>query len=122
MTTPTKYQEFVKVGNFTKGERDAEFLAAMGLCGEAGEVSEHVKKHLLHGKDLDLGLVKEELGDVLWYFFHALNVFGFTFEEVAEMNVRKLCDRHPVQYGNSNDWLNGQRAGGFLDSANEMTS
>ena len=51
------YAHFVDVGNFTNGERDAKFLAAMGLCGEAGEVSELLKKHLLHGDDLD----REEL-------------------------------------------------------------
>ena len=99
------YQDFVHVGNFTQDEREAKFLAALGLCGEAGEVSELIKKHLLHGKPLSRDDLRKELGDVLWYFFHALNTFDMSLEEVMEENVRKLCDRHPVQYGNVKNWM-----------------
>jgi NTP pyrophosphatase (non-canonical NTP hydrolase) len=105
-----KYAEFAKIGNFTVGERDAKFLAALGLCGEAGEVSEIIKKHLLHGKDLDRDHLRKELGDVLWYFFHALNTFDMTFEEVANANIRKLCDRYPKGYGDPKKWLVGELA------------
>lgn len=124
-----EYAKFVKHGNFTNDTRDAEFLAALGLTGEAGEVaeliqqhveqervaislcvstanvSERVKKNLIHGKPLDLTRLKDELGDVLWYFFHALNTFDLTFEEVLEGNVRKLCERHPDSNGPAEDWL-----------------
>ncbi len=103
--TPEVFQQFVRIGNFTENERDAKFLSALGLCGEAGEVSEHIKKHLLHGKELDRGELRKELGDVMWYLFHAMNTFGFTFQEVAEQNVVKLCERHPKQYGEPSDWL-----------------
>lgn len=103
--TPEKFQEFVETGNFTEGERDAKFLAAMGLCGEAGEVSELIKKHLLHGKDLNREDLVKELGDVLWYFFHALNAFDVTFNEVVEQNVAKLCARYPDQYGHPETWF-----------------
>ena len=96
--TPKQYAEFVNVGNFTKSERDAKFLAAMGLCGEAGEVSELLKKHLLHGDDLDKDELIKELGDVLWYFFHALNTFDLTFDQVVAENVIKLCHRYPDNY------------------------
>ena len=40
---------------------------ALGLCGEAGEVAEQVKKHFFHGHDLDKHHMIEELGDVAWY-------------------------------------------------------
>lgn len=96
-----RYAEFVNMGNFTESKRDAKFLAAMGLCGEAGEVSEILKKHLLHGKELKREDLKKELGDVLWYFFHTLNVFDFTIGEIARENVRKLCDRYAH---NIKDW------------------
>jgi NTP pyrophosphatase (non-canonical NTP hydrolase) len=102
-----QFQAFVKHGNFTKDERDSKFLAAMGLAGEAGEVCDLLKKHLLHGKELDRDELNKELGDVLWYLFHAFNAFGFTFEEVAEANVEKLCNRYPRQYGFPEDWMDG---------------
>ncbi len=103
-TSPQKYAEFVRIGNFTKSDQDAKFLAAMGLCGEAGEVSELLKKHLLHGKPLNRDALREELGDVLWYLFHALNTFDMTFEEVARENIDKLCKRYPYQYGHPSNW------------------
>lgn len=101
MLNTNRYAEFVRMGNFTKSDRDAKFLAAMGLCGESGEVSEILKKHLLHGKDLNRDELLKELGDVLWYLFHTLNVFNFTIEEVAKENVKKLCSRYSH---NLEDW------------------
>jgi NTP pyrophosphatase (non-canonical NTP hydrolase) len=98
------YSNFVRVGNFTKNERDAKFLAAMGLCGEAGEVSELLKKHLLHGKTLNEEMLIEELGDVLWYFFHTLNTFDISLGDVMRRNITKLCHRYPEQYGDPAKW------------------
>jgi NTP pyrophosphatase (non-canonical NTP hydrolase) len=106
MTSIARYKEFVHHCNFTKNERDSKFLAALGLNGEAGEVSEIIKKHLLHGDDLQRDHLVEELGDVLWYFFHTLNAFDINFTEVMEGNVRKLCERHPASNGPAEDWLN----------------
>ena len=37
---------------------------ALGLCGEAGEVAEQVKKHYFHGHPLNKAHMIEELGDV----------------------------------------------------------
>lgn len=105
-----KYAKFVEVGNFTTGERDAKFLAAMGLAGEAGETCDLIKKHLLHGKELDRDALKKELGDVFWYLVHTCNTFGIPLDEVVEANVVKLCDRYPDQYGDPGEWLSGQPA------------
>jgi NTP pyrophosphatase (non-canonical NTP hydrolase) len=105
MSLPKKYEEFVRIGNFTKGWRDARFLAAMGLAGEAGEVCDMLKKHLLHDKALDKEELKLELGDVLWYLQHTCNTFGIEMEEVAEANIIKLCKRYPDQYGDPEEWI-----------------
>lgn len=102
---PEQYKAFVRHCNFTKNERDSKFLAALGLNGEAGEVSEIIKKHLIHGDDLDKDRLVDELGDVLWYFFHTLNAFDISFDEVMEWNVRKLCQRHPASNGDAAHWL-----------------
>lgn len=107
----SKFEEFVKVGNFTKGDRDAMFLVATGVAGEAGEVCDMLKKHLLHGKDLDRDALKLELGDVLWYVVHGCNTFKIPLQEVIQANVVKLCDRYPNQYGNPEDWIDGDFAG-----------
>jgi NTP pyrophosphatase (non-canonical NTP hydrolase) len=84
-----QFQAFVKHGNFTKDERDSKFLAAMGLAGEAGEVCDLLKKHLLHGKELDRDELNKELGDVLWYLFHAFNAWTAALRSTGGKRTRK---------------------------------
>lgn len=104
MITVEQYRLFVEQGNFTKDARDAQFLSAMGLAGESGEVCDYLKKVLLHGKPLDREKLVDELGDVLWYLIHTMNTFDLTFEEVINHNVHKLCERYPDGYGTPKDW------------------
>jgi NTP pyrophosphatase (non-canonical NTP hydrolase) len=40
---------------------------ALGLCGEAGEVVDLIKKHCFQGHELDVNKLIIELGDVCWY-------------------------------------------------------
>ena len=57
----------------------------LGLCGEAGEVAEKIKKHIRDGRSLEgVGL---ELGDVLWYISALADDLGVTLEEIAQANV-----------------------------------
>jgi NTP pyrophosphatase (non-canonical NTP hydrolase) len=75
--------------------RDRLAVAALGLVGEAAEVSEAVKKHLGHGHDLDTLAMLEELGDVLWYIAEMTTILGAELGVVAGMNVAKLRARYP---------------------------
>ena len=64
---------------------------ALGLCGEAGEVAEKIKKHMRDGRSLvGVGL---ELGDVLWYISALADDLGVTLDEIAQANVDKLKSR-----------------------------
>lgn len=70
--------------------------AALGLCGEAGEVAEQVKKSWRN--DMEVLDDRErkmfnELGDVLWYVAAVAEELGFSLEEVAEANIVKLTNR-----------------------------
>jgi NTP pyrophosphatase (non-canonical NTP hydrolase) len=74
---------------------------AMGIAGEAGEVVEKWKKIVAYKNgevsDDDLGLLKKELGDVVWYIAVMAHSLGLSFEEVMQVNVAKLQDRKARQ-------------------------
>ena len=69
--------------------------AALGLCGESGEVADLVKKHRFQGHDLDLDHVAKELGDISWYLAVGAYSIGYDLEKILQMNVDKLKSRYP---------------------------
>ena len=71
----------------------------LGLVGEAGEVAEKVKKIMRSGRSLldmtdkeNLEIAKE-LGDVLWYAANLAGDLGYTLEDIAHLNLKKLASR-----------------------------
>lgn len=71
-----------------------EMYALYGLIGEVGEVYSILAKALRDddGKT-DTNSIKKELGDVLWFVAAIATDFGFTLEDVAEVNLTKLQKR-----------------------------
>ena len=69
--------------------------AAIGICGEAGEVSELVKKYAYHGHAIDKDHLARELGDVLWYVSYMADLFGYSLGEIMAINQEKLAKRYP---------------------------
>lgn len=69
--------------------------AALGLTGEAGELADAVKKHVIYGRDLDEKNIKEELGDLMWYIAILCDVLDINIEGVMESNIAKLKTRYP---------------------------
>ncbi len=69
----------------------------LGLCGEAGEVADKVKKVLRDQNGCFSDAVKQslllELGDVLWYVAQLASELGFELDQVAEANLEKLASR-----------------------------
>ena len=72
-----------------------------GITGEAGEVSDKIKK-LIRDKGYRGGLIEDakdkedialELGDVLWYVATLAHDIGFTLGQVAMLNCFKLQKR-----------------------------
>lgn len=74
---------------------DALILGALGLTGEAGEVSDQIKKFMYHNHELRVYHLEEELGDVLWYLNLIAAAVGSTLEQVAKKNMEKLAKRYP---------------------------
>ena len=69
--------------------------AAIGMCGEAGEVSELIKKYAYHGHSIDTEHLARELGDVLWYVTYMAHLFGYSLGDIMVMNQEKLAKRYP---------------------------
>ena len=94
--TPNEYQKLaMSTLNPALTEKDVLINGVMGLCGEAGEAIDIVKKHLHQGHPLDReGLIKE-LGDIAWYLAETATALGVSLEEVLQRNVDKLKKRYP---------------------------
>ena len=73
----------------------ALIVVTLGLSGEAGEFSEHIKKWYGHGHPMERELLAQELGDILWYVANAADLLGFSLSEIADLNAAKLRARYP---------------------------
>ncbi len=113
---PTKYVQFVNEVT-SKPSKDHEafvyriqelegkgfpserlLTASVGMCAEAGEFTEVVKKIVFQGKPVNeenLFHLKRELGDIMWYVAQACIGLDISLDEVIEMNVEKLVARYP---------------------------
>lgn len=69
--------------------------AALGLCGESGEVADIVKKFRFQGHDLDFEHIAKELGDIAWYLAVGAYAIDYDLETILQMNVDKLKSRYP---------------------------
>ena len=74
---------------------DHVFNGVLGLCGEAGECADLLKKSAYQdGRDIKQDM-KEELGDCLWYCAELAAGMGWMLEEVGQENIDKLKRRYP---------------------------
>ena len=70
----------------------------LGASGEVGELADQLKRHLYYKTDLDLVNLMEEVGDVLWYLNLIAVGGGFTLQQSAEANIRKLRIRYAGKF------------------------
>lgn len=86
---------------------------AMGLCTEAGELQDQLKRSFFYGKKLDMVNIQEELGDALWYIGMVCERLGLSMEKIMEQNIEKLRVRFPEKFTAENALsrdLNQERA------------
>ena len=81
----------------TYGDNNTIIYTTLGLAGEAGEVSEKVKKVLRDKNgvfDIDTKHeIAKEIGDVLWYCNALAYDLGYSLETIMEINLIKLESR-----------------------------
>ena len=76
-------------------KKDVLLNGVMGLCGEAGECIDLVKKHLHQGHPLDTEKLAKELGDVAWYLAETAWALDLPLEDILRGNLEKLKKRYP---------------------------
>lgn len=85
----------IKTWDCGKTPKDRLLNAIMGIAGEAGELTDLIKKQEFHGVPADRTKVLKELGDVLYYVTAMAIEHGWSLEVVAATNNAKLAARYP---------------------------
>lgn len=68
--------------------------AVFGLTSEAGEVAGIFQKWY-QGHELDEEHLMKEIGDCLWMITELCSAYGFSLEDVMQLNIDKLRARYP---------------------------
>ena len=90
---------FKKARDIILSEQDVDMLhAAVGICGEAGEVLDLIKKTAFNNRDLNYQKLLEELGDVEFYLEALRQSLGISRDDVLNQNIEKLSKRFPKGY------------------------
>lgn len=94
--TVNEYQNMaMKSLNPALSSKDVLINGVMGLCGEAGEAIDIVKKHLHQGHELDRKKLAAELGDIAWYLAETAYALEIPLEDIFRSNIDKLKRRYP---------------------------
>lgn len=87
-----------KPGDTIKSELTADdchlLHMGVGICGEAGELLDAIKKPTVYRKPIDRENIVEELGDLEFYLEGLRQGLGITREECIEANIKKLSKRY----------------------------
>lgn len=67
---------------------------ATGIVGEAGELIDAIKKHVIYNKPIDLQNVIEELGDIEFYMEGIRRAMGVSRQNTLDYNIEKLSKRY----------------------------
>lgn len=95
MTLNDYQKEALKTAVYPEDKRI--IYPALGMCGEAGEVADKVKKVIRDNNQCFDDERKEaialEIGDVLWYCATLARDLNYSLEAIAQMNIYKLRSR-----------------------------
>ena len=107
--TANEYQrKAMRTLNPELDQKDVLINSVMGLCGEAGEAIDIVKKWLMQGHELDKEHLIRELGDVAWYLAEAATALDIPLETVLQINLDKLDKRFPKGF-DTNDSIHRKK-------------
>lgn len=95
-----RYDEFVRRLLKNDSYAQKKFHVALGICSEAGELADVIKRELIYNKTTDSegkstkeGIL-EELGDLRFYMQAVQMLYGMSDQEVLQYNANKLGKRY----------------------------
>lgn len=92
-----KKQGSAIIDTLSSGEVDL-WHGATGVVGEAGELIDAVKKHVVYNQQIDIANIIEELGDIEFYLEMIRQNLGITRKETLLHNMEKLNKRYTEGY------------------------
>ena len=78
--------------NLSVGERIYHSLH--GMASELGEIHSIYQK-AYQGHAMDEEHIKKETGDLLWFIAEFCTAYGWSLEDIMQMNIDKLKARYP---------------------------
>ena len=79
-----------------------KYCAEKLVC-EAVEILQPYTKNENHGTALNMGKIREEVGDLLFYVAAICSANGWELQDVANENIEKVRERHGDSY-NGKGW------------------
>ena len=96
MKTDIMANDYQKLAMRTVNDnKDYLINGILGLCGETGEISEHIKKARYHGHELNKAELMSELGDLCWYIALLAEGLETDLGTIMNGNIEKLKKRYP---------------------------
>ena len=89
-----RYDQFVRQLFKADTEPMMALHAALGVCGEAGELADAIKKQYIYGKQVNISNIIEELGDLKFFIQAVMNHYGLKEQYVLQVNANKLSVRY----------------------------
>ena len=74
-----------------------DYFKNMLLC-EVGNLASLVEKWLFYGQSLDFRCVRNNLNDIVGCIHNICLYYGWTVDELMEMNISKLRQRYPEKF------------------------
>lgn len=99
LATATENKDFNGIAERLQNETVMRLLhAAIGMCTEAGEFQDALKKFVFYNAERDGYNLIEELGDMMWYIAVACDALDVTLQSVMQKNIDKLRKRYPEKF------------------------
>lgn len=89
-----RYDQFVRRLLKADTEQLMKLHCALGVCGEAGELADAIKREQVYKKPADVENIREELGDLFFYLHATMQMYDLTEQDVLQGNTDKLCRRY----------------------------